>query len=144
MSYTELLPTMLKKNLVQLRNPPVVPENPQWWYKPDANFAFHQGGPGYDIENCHPLKIEVKKLVRSGMLSFKDVDPNVQANPFPNYGTSAVNIIDGCPREYQVFYVQFIRGSLVEMHRVLGDYSDYSHDHVAYRVCSWNEKGCIK
>lgn len=60
------------------------------------------------------------------MLTFKDFNPNVQDNHLPNHGASIVNMVDGCPEDYRVFDVRFIRGSLVEMHRVLCGCSDFS------------------
>ena len=35
MTYTELFPSLIKKNLVQARTPPVVPKEILWWYKHD-------------------------------------------------------------------------------------------------------------
>src|SRR4051812_33950413 len=68
MTYTELYPALIHKKLVQPRSPPPVPEKLPWWYKADATCAFHQNAPGHDLENCWPLKNEVQRLVRSGML----------------------------------------------------------------------------
>ncbi|XP_058733002.1 uncharacterized protein LOC131604585 [Vicia villosa] len=76
MTYTELLPMLLQKNLVQLRDPPP-PANPSFWYKADARCGFHKNASGHTVENCYPLMSEVQKLVRSNMLTFKDVNPNV-------------------------------------------------------------------
>ncbi|KAI5427738.1 hypothetical protein KIW84_032954 [Lathyrus oleraceus] len=68
-----------------------------------------QREPGHDIENCYPLKYEVQKLVKSGMVSFEDRAPNVKANPLPAHGNSSVNMMDGCLGEFKVFDVRFIR-----------------------------------
>ncbi|KAI5435277.1 hypothetical protein KIW84_021914 [Lathyrus oleraceus] len=72
MSYTELYPSLVLKNLLQPRNPPQIPEPLPWWYKPELCCVFHQGAPGHDIENCYPLKYEVQKLMKNGMVSFED------------------------------------------------------------------------
>ncbi|KAI5389415.1 hypothetical protein KIW84_074894 [Lathyrus oleraceus] len=96
MTYAELYPSLVLKNLLQLRNPPHIPEPLPWWYKPDLRYAFHQGAPRHDTENCYPLKYEVQKLVKSGMVSFEDRAPNVKANPLPAHGNSSVNMVDGC------------------------------------------------
>ncbi|KAI5399013.1 hypothetical protein KIW84_064400 [Lathyrus oleraceus] len=76
--------------------------------QPDLHCVVHQGAPGHDIENCYPLKYEVQKLVKGGMLSFKDRAPNVKANPLPAHGNASVNIVDGCHRNFRVF----------DMHRI--------------------------
>ena len=80
MTYTELYPSLLKKNLVQTRARPVVPEKLPRGYTADASCAFHQDAPGHDLEDCFALKAEVQRLVQSGILSFKDIVPNVQNN----------------------------------------------------------------
>ncbi|KAI5407866.1 hypothetical protein KIW84_053923 [Lathyrus oleraceus] len=51
------------------------------------------------------------------MVSFQDRASNVKANSLPAHGDSSVNMVDGCPSEFNVFDVQFIRRSLVQMHK---------------------------
>ena len=82
-TYTELFPILMQRNLVQTRPPPKVPEKIHWYYKADLACTFHQGAPGHDLEGCFALKIEVQKLVRSGILSFKDVGFEVQIKHAP-------------------------------------------------------------
>ncbi|KAI5418296.1 hypothetical protein KIW84_042798 [Lathyrus oleraceus] len=130
------------KNLLQPRNPPQIPEPLPWWYKPDLYCAFHQGEPGHDIKNCYPLKYEVQKLVKSGMVSFEDDTPNVKANPLPADGNSSVNMVDGCLGEFKVFDVRFIRRSLVTMHKDIFLVSECEHDHDGCAICSVNPRGC--
>jgi hypothetical protein len=76
MSYTELFPVLIEKNLVQTRAPPKVPATLPRWYRSDHFCAFHQGAPGHDIERCFALKAEVQKLIKDNILSFKDQNPN--------------------------------------------------------------------
>jgi hypothetical protein len=99
MKYAELLPALLEKNLVRTRPPPRVPERLPGWYRADLSCAFHQGAPGHDTEHCYALKFEVQKLVQTNVLSFKDLNPNVQANPLPNHGAASVNMIQECGPE---------------------------------------------
>ena len=70
MKFGDLLPSLLERNLVQLKAPPATPITPPWWYKPEARCAFHQGEPGHDVENCYALKVEVQKIINNGILSF--------------------------------------------------------------------------
>ncbi|KAI5395480.1 hypothetical protein KIW84_061884 [Lathyrus oleraceus] len=81
------------------------------------NFKRKKGAPGHDIENCYPLKYEVQKLIKSGMVPFKDQAPNVKANLLPAHGKASVNMVDGCPGNFRVFEVCHTRRSLVEIHR---------------------------
>jgi hypothetical protein len=71
MTYAELLPILLMKNLVKTRKPPRVPNELPAGYQPDLSCAFHQGAPGHDIEHCLSLKIEVQKLIEANMLLFE-------------------------------------------------------------------------
>ncbi|KAI5394883.1 hypothetical protein KIW84_061490 [Lathyrus oleraceus] len=119
-----------------------IPTNPQWWYKPKLHCVYHSGALGHDVENCYPLKTKVQDLVRSGILCFEDVGPNVKKNPLPKHGKSSINMVQGCPGKYKVKYVSHIRQSLVEMHKVLCDYSHYENDHDRCRVCTVNQRGC--
>ena len=100
MTYAELYPSLVLKNLIQPRNPSQIPEPLPWWFKPDLRCFFHQGAPGHDIENGCPLKYEVQKLVKSGMVSFEDRAPNVKANLLPAHGNSSVNMVDDCPGNF--------------------------------------------
>ncbi|KAI5425579.1 hypothetical protein KIW84_031404 [Lathyrus oleraceus] len=139
----ELYPSLVLKNSIQPRNPPQIPEPLPWWYTPELHCAFHQGAPGHDIEKCYLLKYEVQKLMKSGMVSFVDRAPNVKANPLPIHGNSSVNMVDGCPGEYKVFDVRFIRGSLVQIHKDIYMVSDCEHDHDDCDICSVNPMGCV-
>ncbi|KAI5389174.1 hypothetical protein KIW84_074722 [Lathyrus oleraceus] len=140
-SYVELYPSLIERKLITPRDPPPIPANPQWWYKPDQHCVYHYGAPGHDVENCFPLKTKVQDLMRYGILSFKDAGPNVKKNPLPEHGNS-VNMVQGCPGKYKVKYVSHIRQSLVELHRLLCDYSHLEHDHEKCRTCSVNRLGC--
>ncbi|KAI5397004.1 hypothetical protein KIW84_062998 [Lathyrus oleraceus] len=82
------------------RDPPAIPANPQWWYKPDQHCVYHSGAPGHNVENCFPLKTKVQDLMRCGILSFEDAGPNVTKNPLPEHGKS-VNMVQGCPGKYK-------------------------------------------
>ncbi|KAI5395580.1 hypothetical protein KIW84_061942 [Lathyrus oleraceus] len=110
--------------------------------KPDLRCAFHQGAPKHDIENCYSLKYEVQKLVKNGMVSFEDRAPNVKANPLPTHENSSINMVDGCPREFKVFDLLFIRRSLVTMHNDICLVRDCEHDHDGCVICSVNLRGC--
>ncbi|KEH33503.1 hypothetical protein MTR_3g040760 [Medicago truncatula] len=83
--YEELLPTLLKENLVQTKAPLRVPRNLPVWYRFNLSYTFHQGAPNHDIEHCYALKAEVHKLVQANIWSFKDLNPNVQANLLLNH-----------------------------------------------------------
>jgi len=68
--YAELLPDLLKKNLVQTRPPPRVPKKLSAGYRPDLSCAFYQGAPGHDIEQCFAFRTVVQKLIQDKALPF--------------------------------------------------------------------------
>jgi hypothetical protein len=142
MTYAELYPSLIDRKLITPRDPPAVPTNPQWWYKPERHCVYHSGAPTHDVENCYPLKTKVQDLVRSGILFFEDVGPNVKKNPLPEHGKAAINMVQGCPGKYKVLYANDIRQYLVEMHKLLCEHSHYEHDHDRCQVCTINERGC--
>ena len=124
MSYAELLPALIQKKLVQTRPPPAIPSPLPWYYKADQTCAFHQGAPGHSVENCYPLRNEVQRLVKYGILSFKDMGPNVKDNPLPKHGgVNAVNMVAGCLGDFWIFDINLVRGDLVKMHADLCEFS---------------------
>ncbi|KAI5436551.1 hypothetical protein KIW84_022883 [Lathyrus oleraceus] len=143
MSYAKLYPSLILKNLLQQKNPPKIPEPLPWWYKPELRCTFHQGAPDHDIENFYPLKYEVQKLVKSGMVSFEDCTPNVKANPLHAHGNSSVSMVDGCPGAYKVYDARHMRQSLVVIYRDVCSVSDCEHDHDGCVICSVNPRGCV-
>src|ERR1043165_8010075 len=126
MTYTELYPALIERNLVQTRSPPPVPEKLPWWYKADVSCPFHQGAPGHDPEHCIALKAEVQRLVRANLLSFRNTNPTMQVNSLPNHGGHAANIITRYLDRYQVSDINLVRADLVQMHvtfSIMGGFS---------------------
>ena len=59
----------------------------------------------------------MQRLLKSGILSFKDVGPNVKDNPLPKHGgVNSVNMVAGCPGDFRIFDINLVRGDLVKMH----------------------------
>jgi len=79
MKYAELLPTLLERNLVKTKAPPPMPKKLSAWFTDDLSCVFHQGAPGHDIEHCYTLKNKVQDLVQANILSFKDLNPDIQS-----------------------------------------------------------------
>ena len=56
-------------------------------------------------------------MVKYGVLSFKDVGPNVKDNPLPKHvRVNAVNMVAGCLGDFRIFDIHLVRGDLVKMH----------------------------
>ncbi|XP_050876724.1 uncharacterized protein LOC127080448 [Lathyrus oleraceus] len=126
------------------RSPPHVPKDLPYWYKADQFFAYHQGAPGHYIENCFGLKSDVQRLIKSGLLLFKYVNPNVQVNPLPQHGSASVNMVYGCPGSFWVYDVRLLGESLVKKHvRYSKNGFVPPHNYASCRVCSRNSQGCL-
>jgi len=119
MTYAEILPWLLNKNLVQTRAPSPVPEKLLAWYRLDQTCTFHQGGRGHNIENCYGLKNAVQRLIDNKKIFFTDSAPNVQTNPLPNHDAAAINMVADVQQTHLVLNVQHIRTPLVPLHAKL-------------------------
>jgi len=51
-SYADLFPRFLERNLIHTKAPLSVPAILPIGYRADLSCAFHQGAPGHDIEEC--------------------------------------------------------------------------------------------
>ena len=82
-------------------------------------------------------------MVRSDLLSFKDVSPDVKDNPLPKHGgANADNKVAGYPGDFHIYDINLVRGDLVKMHTDLCKFSYYTHDHSSYGICSTDIQGC--
>ncbi|XP_050874922.1 uncharacterized protein LOC127078517 [Lathyrus oleraceus] len=141
MSYAELFPALLAKNHVQTRSPPPMPKDLPYWYKA---CAYHQGAPGHSIENCFGLKSYVQRLIKSGILSFKDINPNVQVNHLLQHGSASINMVYGCPGTFRSYDVRLLGDNLVKKHnRYIKNGFVPPHNYASCRVCSKNSQGCL-
>ncbi|XP_039685658.1 uncharacterized protein [Medicago truncatula] len=140
----ELLPGLLKKNLVQTRTAPPIPEKLPSWYRLDQTCDFHEGGRGHNIETCYAFKSIVQRLINDGKITFTDSAPNVQTNPLPNHGAATVNMIEDCQKTRPILNVQHIRTPLVPLHAKLCKVDLFEHDHDLCEICLMNSGGCQK
>ncbi|XP_050908676.1 uncharacterized protein LOC127122378 [Lathyrus oleraceus] len=141
----KLFPALLAKNHVYTRSPPPVPKDLPYWYKANQFCAHHQEAPGHNIENYFGLKSNVQRLIKSGILSFKDINPNVQVNPLPQHGSASVNMVYGCPGNFRIYDVRLLGENLVKKHaRYNKNGFMPPHNYAACRVlCSRNSQTCL-
>ena len=78
------------------------------WYNPNAKYAYHDDSPGHSTKNCMALRIKVQQLRNASWLFFGNEPPNVNANPLPNHGNGAVNIIIETSSQGQLSWVSEI------------------------------------
>ena len=81
MSYTELLPELLKLGMIELRTmapPTVLPPG----YDANVRCDFHSGAPGHHTEKYRAFQHKVQDLIDAKAINFSPV-PNVVNNPMP-------------------------------------------------------------
>ncbi|XP_052726144.1 uncharacterized protein LOC128194640 [Vigna angularis] len=72
MTYTELLPDLLRRNLIKIcPTRPIRPPYPRS-YDVNAKCDCHGGACGHSIEACKALKRKVQSLIDSGCLKFEE------------------------------------------------------------------------
>ncbi|RDX96101.1 hypothetical protein CR513_21281, partial [Mucuna pruriens] len=77
MTYTELLPLLLKQMLIEVV--PLKPLEPPYprSYDPNARCDYHGGAVGYTTKRCWSLRYKVQDLLDEGQVGFQDQAPNV-------------------------------------------------------------------
>lgn len=110
MTHTEIFSSLVDKKHIQTRPPPPVLEKLSYWYKADNFCSYHQGAPGHNLEDCYGLKSDVQRLIKSNIMYFRDVNPNVQVNPLPQHGGVSINMVEGYPGTFRVYDVRYLEG----------------------------------
>ncbi|XP_052725976.1 uncharacterized protein LOC128194421 [Vigna angularis] len=94
MTYTDLLPHLLKKGMAIIR--PMKPLQPPYPhnYDPNARCNFHGGSIGHSTEKCMGLKFKVQSLIDAGWLKFQEDKPSVEVNPLAEHENTSTNAIE--------------------------------------------------
>ena len=94
MTLSQILPQLLKTNLVTLREAPKNPNTTSPLYNPNARCAYHSDGPGHDTNNCWALKNKVQYLIEAKEIEFDAPEkPNIITASMPKHG-SGINAIE--------------------------------------------------
>lgn len=75
-------------------------------------------------------------------MKFQDVGPNVQVNPLPEHGGPSVSMVEVCPEEYLIYYVNLVKSSLADMHAKLCKFGLFGDAHTDFQLCEQNPEGC--
>ncbi|XP_050939299.1 uncharacterized protein LOC127148916 [Cucumis melo] len=147
MSYTELLPQLLKSHQVAIvPQEPLQPPYPKW-YDPNVKCEYHAGVVGHSTENCFPLKTKVQSLVKAGWLKFKKIEEesDVNQNPLPNHEGPAINIVDTFTERYKnkVCDVTTSMNTLFQILRRAGYLSPRFNNDEGEKFGCANEKQCL-
>jgi len=121
MTYTELLPMLLRKYFVAIC--PMKPQQPPLSknYDPNATCDYHGGAKGHSIERCIPLKYKVQSLIDSGWLTFKEDKPSIEDNPLLGHEKTSEQRLVRKVSEIRSS-MKFILEALLEKGLVKGEY----------------------
>ena len=70
MTLSQILPQLLKTNLVIPKEAPKNPNTTSPKYNPNARCAFHSDSPGHDTDDCWVLKKKVQDLIDAKEIEF--------------------------------------------------------------------------
>ena len=65
MTLSQVLPHLLKSNLVTLKEAPKNPNTAAPLYNPNSRCAYHSESLGHDTNNCWALKNKVQDLIEA-------------------------------------------------------------------------------
>ena len=94
MTLSQILPQLLKTNLVTLREAPKNPNTTSPLYNPNSRCAYHSDSSGHYTNNCWALKNKLQDWIEAKEIKFDAPEkPNVITAPMPKHG-HGVNVID--------------------------------------------------
>ena len=70
MTLSQILPQLLKTNLVVLKEAPKNPNTTSPKYNPNARCAFHSDSPGYNTDDCWVLRNKIHDLIDAKEIEF--------------------------------------------------------------------------
>ena len=87
MTLSQVLPHLLRSNLVTLKEAPKNPNTTSPHYYPNVRCAYHSESPGHDTNNCWALKKKIQDLIEAKEIEFYAPEkPDVISTPMPKHG----------------------------------------------------------
>ncbi|XP_017644209.1 uncharacterized protein LOC108484826 [Gossypium arboreum] len=125
-SYGELYPKLLEKQLISSHY--MAPLKPQYlkWYDPNASCMYHAGNQGHSTENCLAFKRRVQGLIDAGILRF-DGARNTARNPLPNHTEGNVSVVTKEDRRHAKSCVSEIKTPLRKIWEVMFEKGPFCH-----------------
>ncbi|KAA3455603.1 RNA-directed DNA polymerase (Reverse transcriptase), Ribonuclease H-like protein [Gossypium australe] len=117
-SYGELCPKLLEKQLISPHYmAPLKLPYPKW-YDPNASYMYHAGNQGHSTENCIAFKRRVQGLIDAGILRF-DGTGNMVGNSLPNHAEGNVSAVTKEDARRAKSYVSEIKTPLRKIREVM-------------------------
>ena len=90
MTPAQVLPHLLKLNLITFKEAPKNPNTSSPYYHANAKCAYHSDSLGHDTNNCWALKNKIQDLIDAKEVEFDAPEkPNVISAPMPKHGHNA-------------------------------------------------------
>ena len=70
MTQSQVLPHLLRSNLVTLKEAPKNPNTTSPHYHPNSRCAYHSESPGHDTNNCWAIKKKIQDLIEAKEIEF--------------------------------------------------------------------------
>ena len=88
---SQILPQLLKTNLVIPREAPKNPNTTSPRYIPNARCAYHSDSPWHNTDDCWTLKNKIQDLIDAKEIEFEAPErPDVVTAPMPKHGVNVV------------------------------------------------------
>ncbi|KAA3483834.1 gag/pol polyprotein [Gossypium australe] len=130
-SYGELCPKLLEKQLISPHYmAPLKPPYPKW-YDPNTSCMYHGGNQWHSTENCIAFKKRVQDLIDAGILRF-DSTGNVAGNPLPNHTEGNVSAVIKEDTRRGKSYVSEIKTPLRKVWKVMREHGLFSHSRKSF------------
>ncbi|XP_017609640.1 uncharacterized protein LOC108455611 [Gossypium arboreum] len=137
MSYGELYPKLLEKQLISPYY--MAPLKPPYlkWYDPNASCMYHAGNQGHSTENYLAFKRRVQGLIDAGILRF-DGTNNTTENLLPNHTKGNVSTMTEEDKWRTKSYVSEIKTHLQKIWKMMVENGLFCHP------CRIFKEGSIK
>jgi len=93
MTYTELLPNLLKNAFVALCPAKTLQPPYPKYYDASAKCEYHSGEVGHLTENCRALKFKMQSLIDSRWLTFQEQKLSVDKNSLTRHASTTDNVV---------------------------------------------------
>jgi len=129
MTYTELLPDLVKNALVAICPAKTLQPPYPRYYDANAKCEYHSGEVGHSTENCRALKFKVQSLIDSGWLTFQEQKPTVDKNPLSGHSNATVNVVIDEEEPSLVRCVNEMKKPMNEVFRAICHAGFFSYEH---------------
>ncbi|XP_050908914.1 uncharacterized protein LOC127122656 [Lathyrus oleraceus] len=143
-TYTQVLPYLNQKGLVEIKLLAHPPNLPPRGYDANAMCDFHTGSPGHNTDKFLALKSKVQDLLDHKIISFSLEGPNLKENPMPRHYGPTINVVEGLDDTVLTQRMDQVRTPISKICEKLIGYKVFEELHANYKICLVNPNTCEK